>query len=159
MGRPNMKFIGDGDHGYPNIRRLVGRVSNRPTKRASVSFGMRGGDHGVDGSLPARTGLRARSDPENSPLWRNGSTAAEYSVTRVFDGGGAAWAHFRRSRQRKKVRLENRNVARPGAPLATRSASRFHSPVRAYAHRPPARWIRLAARDQAMASASLSANR
>jgi hypothetical protein len=30
---------------------------------------------------------------------------------------------------------ENRIVARPRAPLATKSASRFHSPVRAYAHR------------------------
>jgi hypothetical protein len=34
--------------------------------------------------------------------------------------------------------VQDRIVARPRAPLATKSASRFHSPVRANAHRSPA---------------------
>jgi hypothetical protein len=37
-----------------------------------------------------------------------------------------------------------RNLARPSAALATKSPRRLHSPVRANAHRSPARRIRLA---------------
>ena len=46
---------------HPNIRRLVGHISDRPQKRAGVTFGIRRGDCGLGGGVPARSHLSLRA--------------------------------------------------------------------------------------------------
>ena len=44
-----------------NIRRLVGHISDRPQKRASITFGIRRGGCGLGGGVPARSHLSLRA--------------------------------------------------------------------------------------------------
>jgi hypothetical protein len=40
---------------------LVGHISDRPQKRASITFGIRRGDFGLGGGVPARSHLSLRA--------------------------------------------------------------------------------------------------